>query len=110
MSLFISGTPEVVGRTMQIAYFYLAVMSVCLPVLYVLHVLRSTIQGVGNTVLPMASGIAEFVMRTSSALLLPLLAGENGIFFAEVLAWMGADVVLVISYFRIVKRLPEEAE
>ena len=33
---FISGTPEETAQTMQIAYFYLAVMSVCLPVLYIL--------------------------------------------------------------------------
>jgi hypothetical protein len=38
-------------------------------------------------------------MRTGSALLLPLLVGENGIFFAEILAWLGADVILVASYF-----------
>lgn len=30
LGLFISGTPEVVEQTMRIAYFYLAVMSVCL--------------------------------------------------------------------------------
>ena len=59
----------------------------------------------GNTVLPMLSGVAEFVMRTASALLLPRLIGENGIFYAEIMAWMGADVILVISYFIVVRRL-----
>ncbi|MCD7736993.1 MAG: hypothetical protein LUI07_08560 [Lachnospiraceae bacterium] len=33
-----------------------------------------------------------------SAMLLPTLIGENGIFYAEVLAWLGADVILVSSY------------
>ena len=90
---------------MRIAYFYLAVMSVCLPVLYVLHVTRSALQGMGNTILPMLSGVAEFVMRTLSVIFLPLLLGENGIFFAEIAAWLGADVVLVISYFSQMKKL-----
>ena len=90
---------------MEVAYHYLAVMSVCLPVLYILHVTRSAIQGMGNTLLPMLSGVAEFVMRTASALLLPRLIGENGIFYAEIMAWMGADVILVISYFIVVRRL-----
>lgn len=99
LGLFISGTPEEYEMTMAIAYYYLAIMSICLPILYLLHVVRSAIQGMGNTVLPMLSGVAEFVMRTLSALLLPLLVGQNGIFFAEILAWIGADVILVTSYF-----------
>ncbi len=105
LGLFISGTPEVVEQTMQIAYFYLAVMSVCLPILYVLHVTRSAIQGMGNTVLPMLSGVAEFIMRTLSVILLPMLMGERGIFFAEIAAWIGADVVLLVSYFTVMKSL-----
>lgn len=99
LGLFISGTPEEYEMTMGIAYYYLAIMSICLPVLYLLHVLRSAIQGMGNTVLPMLSGVAEFIMRTLSALLLPLLVGQAGIFYAEILAWAGADVILVTSYF-----------
>ena len=105
LGLFISGTPEVVEQTMQIAYFYLAVMSFSLPILYVIHVTRSALQGMGNTVLPMLSGVAEFVMRTLSVILLPMLFGRVGIFFAETSAWVGADVVLVISYFSVAKRL-----
>ena len=105
---FISGTPQEVEQTMQVAYFYLAVMSVCLPILYVLHVTRSAIQGMGNTVLPMVSGIAEFMMRALTAVLLPLAVGETGIFFAEVMAWAGADVILVISYVKTVKKYARE--
>ena len=89
LSLFISGTPEEYEKTMAIAYYYLSIMSICLPILYLLHVLRSAIQGMGNTVLPMLSGVAEFIMRTLSALFLPLLVGQTGIFYAEILAWIG---------------------
>jgi len=102
---FISGTPEQVEEAMKIAYFYLVIMSAFLPVLYILHVVRSAIQGMGNTFLPMLSGVAEFIMRTGSALLLPALAGEVGIFFAEILAWAGADVVLIISYFIVIRKI-----
>lgn len=38
---FISGTPEEFEQTLQIAYYYLAIMSVCLPILYTLHITRS---------------------------------------------------------------------
>ncbi len=108
LSWFISGTPQEEAQTLQIAYFYLAVMSVFLWVLYILHVVRSAIQGMGNTLLPMVSGIAEFLMRTTTALLLPLWVGENGIFFAEIAAWAGADVVLVMSYFAVAGKYLKE--
>lgn len=108
LGLFISGTPETVEKTMHIAYLYLSIMSICLPILYILHVVRSAIQGLGNTVLPMISGFVEFAMRTLVAIFLPLLVGQIGIFFAEISAWTGADVVLIISYFIVISKLPKE--
>lgn len=105
LGCFISGTPDQIEQTMKIAYHYLTIMSVFLPVLYVIHVFRAALQGMGDTVLPMVSGIAEFVMRVGSAALLPILMGENGIFYAEVLAWAGADVILVSSYIVRIRRL-----
>ena len=84
-------------------------MSAFLPILYILHVTRSTIQGMGNTVLPMVSGIAEFIMRAASAILLPIAVGESGIFYAEIMAWAGADLILVISYFVVIKKTERQA-
>lgn len=101
---FISGTPVEVAEATRTGYTYLSIMSICLPVLYILHVIRSAIQGMGNTVLPMVSGIAEFCMRTGGVLLLPALLGENGIFMAEVMAWFGADMILLPSYFITFRR------
>ena len=101
---FISGTPQEVEQAMEAAYTYLSIMSAFLPTLYLLHVVRSSIQGMGNTALPMASGIVEFVMRTSAALLLPALIGSTGLFFAEVSAWVGADLVLIPSYFLVARK------
>ena len=105
ISTFISGTPEEVLEATRIACEFLWVMSIALPVLYILHIVRSALQGMGNTVMPMLSGIAEFVMRTGSALLLPALIGYKGLFWAEVLAWLGADLILVTSYMISIRRL-----
>ena len=105
LSMFISGTPEEVKETLRVAYFYLSVMSYCLPFLYLIHICRASIQGMGNTVLPMWSGIAEFVMRTGAALLLPMLAGDTGIFYAEILAWIGADIILIPSYYYVISKV-----
>lgn len=111
LSLFVSGDPGQVEQVLDIAYKYLFIMSVFLWVLYLLHMYRSAIQGLGNTVIPMASGIAEFLMRISVALLLPRVIGQNGIFYAEIFAWSGAAILLISSYFWIMRKytkLPEE--
>ena len=105
LGLFISGTVEQVAASMEIAYHYLAIMSLCLPILYMLHIYRAALMGLGDTVIPMASGFAEMAMRISVALFLPLLMGQEGIFYAEVGAWTGAAVLLVSFYYIRVHRL-----
>ena len=95
LSSFISGTPEESAAALDIAYRYLKVMSFGLPILYILYVARSSLQGIGNASFPFASGVAELVTRVAVALILPGILGKEGVFFAEVLAWVGADLVLI---------------
>ena len=97
---FISGAADEVTQSVAIGCEYLYLMSAFLPVLYLLHIYRSTLQGMGRTVMPMVSGLAEFVMRTGAAFFLPGLIGYRGVFWAEILAWLGATVILVTSYLR----------
>lgn len=81
LRLFISGTPQEISQTLAIAYHYLSIMSICLPILYILYVVRSTLQGLGDTVSPLLSGVAEFIMRTGCVLILPIFLGSEGIFY-----------------------------
>lgn len=104
LSCFISGTPEEAAQVLSIAYRYLFTMACFLWVLYLLYVYRSALQGLGNTVIPLLSGVAELCMRIASALILPRFVGQNGIFFAEVSAWSGAAVILAFSYYRQIRR------
>ena len=99
LSLFLSGTPQEVEQSLNYAYEFFSIMSAMLPVLYILYVYRSTLQGLGDTLMPMVSGFAEFIMRTGAAMLLPGLIGHTGVFWAEVLAWSGAVAILVTSYY-----------
>ena len=104
LSCFISAGEAQSGEALDVAVRYLHLMLLCLPILYILHVTRSCIQGLGNTLLPMVSGISEFFVRTGGALLLPAVIGEAGVMWAEVLAWIGADIILVPSYFYVMGR------
>ena len=96
--LFISGSVHQIEVVLSIAFRYLSIMAICLPILYVLHTYRSALQGMENTFIPMLSGIVELIMRIGIALFLPLFIGQDGIYYAEVFAWSGAAILLYISY------------
>ena len=103
--LFISTTPKQTQIVLTYAYDYLFTMAVCLPVLYMLYSYRSALQGMENTLIPMASGIVELIMRVSVALILPQYIGVLGVYLAEVLAWMAAALMLYICYHRDLHQL-----
>lgn len=101
IGLFVEkGNPNAL-QVLDYGRHYLTVLSLFLPILYCLHIYRSALQGMGNTLIPMASGIAELCMRIGSAMILPGFWGEYGVYFAEVAAWTGAAVLLYVSYRRV---------
>ncbi len=59
----------------------------------------------GKTVLPMVSGIVEVAMRVMVVLLLEPRLAFRGVAFAEISAWVGAGVMLMITYFFYQRRL-----
>ncbi len=83
--MFISGDPAQTEQVLAIAWHYLSIMASCLCILYFLYVYRSALQGLGNTMIPMLSGVMEFFVRVGVALLLPKLVGQNGIFMRRLL-------------------------
>lgn len=107
--LFISSEdPAMMLAAGETAYQYLCVMSICLPVLYLLYVFLSALQGIGRTVDTMVSGIIEFVLRVGLAVLVGHLGYAAGLYGAEVSAWFGAAVYLAISYFRGMRKMEKE--
>ncbi|MBR5207135.1 MAG: MATE family efflux transporter, partial [Erysipelotrichaceae bacterium] len=97
LSLFISGDPNETAQVLKIAYDYLRVMASCLWVLYLLFVFRSTLQGLGDTFIPMISGFVELVCRVVLIFVMPRFFGMESIYFVEVFAWSGATFLLVGS-------------
>ncbi len=110
VGMFLSGDPADVAQSTQIALRYLYIMSAFLSVLYLLHIYRSALMGLGDTVIPMASGIVEFAMRIGAALILPVFLGQDGIFYAEAAAWAGAAVLLIAAYYVRIRRLSRAEE
>ena len=105
LSLFVQDDPALVDQVLSFGYQFLCVMAAGLPMLYLLFVYRSTLQGLGNTFIPMISGFVELAMRLCAALLLPRFFGVWGVYTAEISAWIGAAVLLILCCYRELKKL-----
>lgn len=104
LSLFIRDEAEAAEQVLGVGYEFLLVMAAGLPMLYLLFIYRSTLQGIGNTFIPMVSGFIELALRVSAALLLPLWIGVWGAYLAEISAWTGAGIFLIILCYRKLKQ------
>ena len=104
LRLFIQDDPAIVEQVLVYGYRFLCFMGASLFALYLLFVFRSALQGLGDTVTSMLSGVLELFMRSGSALLLPLFMGEWGIYTAGVISWFGAAALLALSCGRRLRR------
>ena len=108
MGLFVRDDPAIVSQVLDIGYQFLTYMAAGLFMLYLLFDFRSTLQGLGDTRIPMLSGAMELVMRILCALLLSRVAGVHGLYFAEIGAWIGAAILLMFGYRYRMRRITQE--
>lgn len=105
--LFIDkGEPGAV-QALDVAARYLVNMILSLPVLYLVYVHRSALQGTGNSSWSLISGIFEALSRVVMAKLFFVLYGTAVLFWTEPFAWLTAWVFVLVPYlFYQKKRLP----
>jgi len=78
---------------------FLAVTGICLFPLGWLFVFRNGCQGMGHTFVPMLSGVLEVSLRVVMVKLLTPYLAFRGVALAEVSAWIGAWIMLMITYW-----------
>lgn len=88
--------PVIVGY----GYTYLVIIGVFSMALCALQIVRSSLQGMGEALVPMAGGVMELVARWGGCVLL-MPFGYEGICFSTPLAWLLALTVLLIYYKKI---------
>ena len=92
--------PDTISLTLQ----YFPIAGICMYFLGWLFVFRSSCQGMGQTVVPMFSGILEVIMRVGLVVLCGFLPGFYRIVTAEVAAWIAAWLMLMFTYFYLIKK------
>ena len=108
LSLLIDGDPEQVSAVLDVGVRQLNLMTAGLPLLYLLFLYRATLQGLGNTIIPMLSGFAELAARIISVVLLTSVLGVWGIHLADPLGWPFAAVLVIVSYFVVFRKIQKE--
>ena len=86
------------AQIMDAAMHYLWAIAECYSLVAVLFVFRNTLQGLGFTYANMIAGAGELFGRLAVALVFTPLIGFNAICYAGPVAWLLADIPLVIIY------------
>lgn len=90
-----SATKEII----DIAHQYLLISTVFYFFLGQIFIFRNALQGMGETMYPLFSCIAELVMRSFAAVYLAIHFGYIGIFYSGPIAWISAALILSLGYF-----------
>lgn len=101
---FVTGSGSIVSGAVQTGYQFLLILAVFFPLLYFLYIIRSCVQGMGNTFWPVVSSVAQLVMRVLCAVWLTRIVGESGVFWGEIFAWIGAILLLLVTYRKLIKK------
>ncbi|MDD3404609.1 MAG: MATE family efflux transporter [Hespellia sp.] len=101
--LFVS---ENVDQIMKFVDIYLKCAGIFFIPLALVNIYRNGIQGMGYGLLPMTAGIAELVGRGVVAVVAASLGSYLGICLASPAAWVLATILLLVTYFYIVKDYP----
>lgn len=92
-------------RTIELAAQYMIPPACTLWILGLLFLYRYAAQGMGDTFIPMFSGILELILRTVAAVVLVKTLEFTGIAIADISAWVGAGIMLAINYYRLIQKL-----
>ena len=102
IGLLISGDPARLEDILLIGTTQLNVMALGLPVLSLLLLYRSALQGMGNAVIPMLSGFLELAARIAVLAIFAGIWGRWAVYTAVVSGWLAAAVLLVVSYYKVI--------
>lgn len=108
IGIFVDANRSDVKGIIDVAYAYLVTMCMGIWLLYLLHIFRSTLQGLGNTVFPLFSSIIEFLLRVSVVTTMPAIVGQSAVYYSEIAAWTGAVILLLTGLVMSLKKLELE--
>ena len=101
-TLFVSPSEVMILQDVQ---KYLVIQSVFYPMLAVIFIFRNGLQGMGYSNQAMMAGVSELIARALVSFGLVSSLGFTAVCYANPVAWLFADGVLLILYARVMRRL-----
>jgi putative MATE family efflux protein len=103
IGLFVEGGGQ---NMIDIGYYYLRFIAFWFTPLALLFIHRNSLQGMGETFVPLMAGVAELVMRAVCAFGLVGPLGFLGVCIANPASWVGAAIPLIWTYYHKRKQFP----
>lgn len=100
--------PENMKKIIELSVYYLRINGIFYPFLGVLFIIRNSLQGLGYSMLPMLAGVSELAARSLVAILLVSSIGYTAVCLASPVAWVFADIVLIVTYAVKIKELKSQ--
>ena len=101
-TLFVSPSEVMILQDVQ---KYLVIQSVFYPMLAVIFIFRNGLQGMGYSNQAMMAGVSELIARALVSFGLVGSLGFTAVCYANPVAWLFADGVLLVLYARVMRRL-----
>lgn len=98
------------ASVLEAARLYIVYTVPCYFFLSQIFIFRNAVQGMGIAMIPMFSGVIEFIIRVLSAIYLAEMMGYIGLCLAEPIAWIGSSVFLFGSYLYFVRVLESRSQ
>lgn len=107
LQMFLDVGEEGGHEALEIAVHYFTIMTVCIIILYLIHVFRNALQAMEIAFWPLMSGIVECICRVFMAKVAMHWAflGTDALFFSEPAAWLGALLCVMLPYLHYRRRL-----
>lgn len=99
LQLFIDRAEMDSAQALAIGHRYLMTMSACLIILFLIYAYRSVLQSMGTSIPSMISGFTECAARVLVATGLYHWFGQDSLYFAEPIAWLGSLVFIMGAYY-----------
>ncbi|HIV17574.1 MAG TPA: MATE family efflux transporter [Candidatus Alectryocaccobium stercorigallinarum] len=104
VGLLLDKTMEHADMALEVAYEYVAVMTEMLIAAYLMYLFKYSLQGLGNSIAPMLSGVLEVGVRIFVAYVLVDQFGSHALFYRDGAAWILAAVFMIICFIFTLKK------
>lgn len=99
---------DLMSKVLDEGFLYLLCNGCCYILLTLIFIYRNALQGMGRSAITVFSGVTELAMRSVAAMVLAGIWGYTGICLSNPIAWLGADIFLLVTYYAVFRKIKKK--